>query len=69
MIKKGTHVWVGPLYAYGGNILVTNENGNHGIIKGWSDYFKGYLVLIDGWKDYMVVKPENITVLEDDKEN
>lgn len=68
MIKNGTHVWISPLYAYG-RISLLGDKGAHGVIEGWSDYFQSYKVLVDGFKDYILVDLEGITVLNNYKEN
>ena len=62
ILKEGTEVLVHPVYAYG-CILVNDKNGTHGIIKGWSDHFERYAVLMDGWKDYVMIRPEDLSVL------
>ena len=64
MIKEKTYVWVGPLYACG-NICLVDEPGAHGVVFGWSDHFNKYAVLVDGWKDCLMVPAECITILND----
>lgn len=62
ILKAGTEVWVHPVYAYG-CIRVNDRNGNHGVIVDWSDHFGRYAVLVDGWKDCLMIKPEDLDVL------
>ena len=68
MIKEGTHVHVGALYARCG-IRLIDEQGAHGIVYGWSYHFNRYAVLVDGWLDCIMVPPECMTVIEDFKED
>ena len=62
ILKEGTEVWVHPIYAYG-CIRVNDKNGTHGVIKGWSEHFKRYAVLMDGWEDYMMIRQEDLSIL------
>ena len=69
MIKEGTRVWVSALYSRVGICLV-DKPGAYGVVYGWSDRFNRYAVLVDGFKDCIMVLPECITILNfHDKEN